>query len=147
MNPRLARRIAHFNRRFTNRLTRPLAPHLPGFGVVAHVGRRSGRTYETPINVFRQPDGFVVALTYGRDSEWVRNVVAAGGCELTTRGRRYRLTGPEVFRDPGRTAVPGPVRLALRALGCDDFMRLRRVDLASPEAGSPPARGTADETV
>jgi deazaflavin-dependent oxidoreductase (nitroreductase family) len=141
MNPRLARRIAHFNRRFTNRLTRPLAPHLPGFGVVTHIGRRSGRIYETPINVFRQPDGFVFALTYGRDSDWVRNVVAAGGCELIARGRRYRLTGPELFSDPGRKAAAPVARPILRLIGCEDFMRVRRVDPASPEAEGPAARG------
>jgi hypothetical protein len=70
VNSTLARRIAHVNKHFTNRLTRPLAPHLPGFGVVMHVGRRSGRTHETPTNVFRRRDGFVVALTYGRNSDW-----------------------------------------------------------------------------
>jgi deazaflavin-dependent oxidoreductase (nitroreductase family) len=144
VNPTLARRIAYVNKHFTNRLTRPLAPHVPGFGVVAHVGRRSGRTYETPINVFRRPDGLLVALTYGRNSDWVRNVVAAGGCELTTRGRHYRLTGPEVFRDPRREAVPRLVRQVLRLIGCEDFMRLRRVDATSPEAEAPPPPSRRD---
>jgi len=127
VDPALSRRIAHFNKRFTNHLTRPLAPHLPGFGVVTHVGRRSGRAYETPVNVFRRPDGFVVALTYGRDADWLRNVVAAAGCELTTRGRRHRLTGPEISHDPRREAVPPFVRPVLRLVGCDDFLRLRSV--------------------
>jgi hypothetical protein len=50
MNPRVARRLAHFNRRFTNHVARPLAMLLPGFGVVVHTGRRSGREYRTPVN-------------------------------------------------------------------------------------------------
>ncbi len=63
MSPRLRRRIAHFNRRFTNPVLQPLAARLPGFGVVVHTGRKSGREYRTPVNVFREPDGYVIALT------------------------------------------------------------------------------------
>jgi len=74
MDPRLAGRIARFNKRFTNRLTEPLAPHLPGFGVITHVGRRSGRTYRTPVNVFATEEGFVFALTYGREAQSRVNV-------------------------------------------------------------------------
>jgi deazaflavin-dependent oxidoreductase (nitroreductase family) len=125
MRPELARRIAHFNKRVTNRVTRPLAPHLPGFGVVVHTGRTSGKHYETPVNVFTRPNGFVIALTYGTGSDWVRNVVAAGGCELITRGRRYRLSNPEIVHDEAREDASRFARPILRLLGAADFMRLR----------------------
>jgi hypothetical protein len=55
--------MARFNKRVTNRLTRPLAPGCRAFGVVIHRGRKSGRVYETPVNVFRAGGGYVVALT------------------------------------------------------------------------------------
>jgi deazaflavin-dependent oxidoreductase (nitroreductase family) len=126
VKPELARRIARFNKRVTNRVAAPLAPRLPGFGVVSHVGRKSGRRYTTPVNVFTHPDGFVIALTYGKQAEWVKNVVAAGGCELTTRGRAYRLTDAHVFHDERRRPVPPFVRVPLRLVGAADFMRLRR---------------------
>jgi deazaflavin-dependent oxidoreductase (nitroreductase family) len=74
----IPRWVARANRLVTNRLARPLAMRAPGFGVVVHVGRKSGRVYRTPVNVFPAPDGYTVALTYGADAEWVRNVVAAG---------------------------------------------------------------------
>jgi deazaflavin-dependent oxidoreductase (nitroreductase family) len=125
MRPELARRIAHFNKRVTNRVTRPLAPHLPGFGVVVHTGRTSGKHYETPVNVFTRPNGFVIALTYGTGSDWVRNVVAAGGCELITRGRRYRLSNPEIVHDEAREDASRFARPILRLLGAAEFMRLR----------------------
>jgi hypothetical protein len=48
----LGRRIAIFNRHVTNRVLGPVAPWLPGFGIVVHTGRKSGRTYRTPVNVF-----------------------------------------------------------------------------------------------
>ncbi|SRR6266508_4994625 len=125
MNPRFARRLARFNRRFTNHLARPLATRLPGFGVVVHTGRRSGRGYRTPVNVFKQPGGgYVIALTYGRTADWVKNVVKAGRCELVMRGRRHRLVRPEIFRDDARHAVPRVVRPMLHRLGVAEFMRL-----------------------
>src|SRR5712692_5869519 len=87
----LPRWVARFNKRLTNRIIGPLAPYLPGFGVVVHLGRLTHRQYRTPVNVFRRPGGFVIALTYGPNADWVRNVLANGGCELEYRGRRVRL--------------------------------------------------------
>lgn len=123
MTPRLGRRIAHFNRRVTNRVLGPLAPRLPGFGVVLHVGRKSGREYRTPVNVFGGEGRFVIALTYGPESDWVRNVRAAGGCTLITRGRRHALTAPRLVHDETRMLVPAPVRVPLRLLNVADFLR------------------------
>jgi deazaflavin-dependent oxidoreductase (nitroreductase family) len=120
----LPRGLAAFNRRVTNRITGPFAGGLPGFGVVVHRGRRSQRVYRTPVNAFVAAGGYVVALTYGKDSDWIKNVLAAGGCDLVTRGRTVRLTAPELFHDEGQQNVPRPVRPILRALGVTDFMRL-----------------------
>ena len=122
----LPRKIARFNNRVTNHLTRPFVPYLPGFGLVVHIGRTSGRRYRTPVNVFERTDGFVIALTYGTESDWVRNVLAAGGCELITRGRRYQLADPEIFHDQSRRPAPAIARPILRAIGAADFMRLRQ---------------------
>ncbi|MBJ7598706.1 MAG: nitroreductase family deazaflavin-dependent oxidoreductase [Candidatus Nephthysia bennettiae] len=121
----LPKSLARFNLRVTNRVTGPLAGRLPWFGVLVHRGRRSGRTYRTPVNVFEIPDWYVVALTYGPDAEWVRNVLEAGECELQTRGRRVRLTAPRLVRDENRRLVPPPVRPILRALGVAHFLVLR----------------------
>jgi deazaflavin-dependent oxidoreductase (nitroreductase family) len=117
-------RAARFNRRVTNRLTRPLAPWLPLFGVVVHTGRTSGREYHTPVNVFRHDGDVVIALTYGSESDWVLNVLAAGGCDLITRRKRQTLTAPRLLHDERRTCVPVPVRIALRLLDVTDFLCL-----------------------
>jgi deazaflavin-dependent oxidoreductase (nitroreductase family) len=120
----IPRRVARINRVASNRALAPVARVLPGFGVVIHRGRRSGRQYRTPVNVFRTPDGYVVALTYGV-GDWARNVLAAGGCELETRHRTVRLTGPRLVRDPSRRAVPAPIRPLLAFIGVTEFIHLR----------------------
>ena len=128
----LPRRLARFNRAVTNRILGPVVRYLPGFAIVAHVGRRSGRRYRTPVNAYRRAGGYVIALVYGADSQWVRNVLAAGGADIETRGRRLHLVDPEVVRDPARSLVPNLVRVPLRLAGVDEFMLLKRADADAP---------------
>jgi deazaflavin-dependent oxidoreductase (nitroreductase family) len=119
--------VRRWNKAGLNRITRHVAPLLPGFGVIIHRGRRSGRQYETPVNVFPVEDGYVFALTYGPDTDWVRNVLAAGGCELRTRRRTIRLVSPRLFRDESRHAVRPVERQVLQVIGVADFLSLKTV--------------------
>jgi deazaflavin-dependent oxidoreductase (nitroreductase family) len=119
--------VATFNKRVTNRITGPFAAVLPGFAVVTHVGRKSGQTYTTPVNMFRRGADYVFAMTYGPNADWVRNVDAAGGATIRTRGHTVRLTGPRHFTDVRRSCVPAPVRPALRLIGVDRFMSMREL--------------------
>src|SRR5438309_7666590 len=116
--------LAKINHAVTNRITGLFAGWLPGFGILTHVGRKSGKVYRTPINVFRASSGFIIALTYSSQSEWVKNVLAAGGCELRTRGKKYQLSAPKVVRDPTRKRFPIPVRVVLKVVGADEYMEL-----------------------
>lgn len=116
--------VAAFNLAVTNRITGPFAGRLPGFGLLTHPGRKSGRLYRTPLNVFRTPEGFLIALTYGQQAHWVQNVLAAGGCRLETRGVAYELSLPVVVHDPGRRRFPLPVRIILKIVGAADFLQL-----------------------
>jgi deazaflavin-dependent oxidoreductase (nitroreductase family) len=124
----LPKRLARFNRLVTNRVLGPLARRLPGFAIVSHVGRRSGRVYRTPVNLFRSKDRYVIALTYGSDSQWVRNVLAAGAVDIETRGQHLHLVDPEVVHDAQRSLVPDPVRQMLRLANVSEFMLLERSD-------------------
>ena len=94
--------LAKINIAVTNRITGLFAGWLPGFGILTHVGRKSGKLYRTLINVFRARNGFIIALTYSSQCERVKNVLAAGGCELKTRGKKYQLAALNVVRDPSR---------------------------------------------
>jgi len=118
------RRVAAFHRAITNRIAIRFAARLPGFAILTSVGRKSGRHYQTPVNVFRQPGGFLIALTYGRDSGWVKNVLAAGGCQLETRGELLQLTAPVVVHDPTGCRFPLVVRIVLRLIDANDFLQL-----------------------
>jgi deazaflavin-dependent oxidoreductase (nitroreductase family) len=120
----ISKRVARLNRVGLNRLTRHIAPWAPGFGLVLHKGRRSGRTYETPVNVFPTPSGVRIALTYGPDTDWVKNVLAANGCQLRSRGRTRTLTAPKVVHDPTRSETRAFERRILRALQVEDFLDL-----------------------
>jgi deazaflavin-dependent oxidoreductase (nitroreductase family) len=134
----LPRAVARFNRRVTNRVLGPLAPYLPGFGVVVHRGRKTGRRYRTPVNVFPKTGGYVVALTYGPESDWVRNVLAEGGCTIETRGRAVHLTAPRLVHDEQRHAVPAPLRLVGGLGNVSDFLVLDRAAAPGPaRAGQP----------
>ena len=120
----LPKSLARFNKKATNRVAGLLAGWAPGMGIIHHVGRKSGRRYQTPVNVFRRDDGYLFALTYG-ETEWLANVLAAGGCELETRGRRVELVDPVIYTDPDRKDVPAPVRLILGFVDVDQFLTMR----------------------
>jgi deazaflavin-dependent oxidoreductase (nitroreductase family) len=114
-----------FTTRFINPVTRRFAGHLPGFAILIYRGRRSGRVYRTPMNVFHHGADYVFALTYGSDVQWVKNVLAAGGCELEMRGRRVRLTDPRLLVDPKQGLMPLPVRFFLRLMRVTEFLSMR----------------------
>lgn len=120
----LSRGVARFNRRVTNRINRHIAGWFPGFALLTHIGRRSGRTYCIPINAFRSDDGYRIALTYGPESDWVRNVIAAGGCEIVSQRRRIALTQPRIITDPLRRWAPPIVRQVIGMIGATQYMQL-----------------------
>ena len=117
--------LAKLNRSVTNRITRPVAGRLPGFAVVVHTGVRTGRRYRTPVNLFRAGNRYVIALTYGRERTWVKNVLAAGWCDVETRGRTVRLSRPRIVRDERQSIVPAAIRPGLRAMNVNEFLELR----------------------
>lgn len=122
----LPRAVARFNRVVTNPVQRLWAGRLPGFAIVEHTGRRSGATHRTPVNAFQTSDGFAIALTYGAESDWVRNVLAAGGGHLEHRGRRIRVQAPRVERGPqALELLPSAARRAQRLLKVDQVLTLR----------------------
>jgi deazaflavin-dependent oxidoreductase (nitroreductase family) len=111
--------------RYVNPVTRPLAKRLPSFATLTHRGRTSGRSYRTPINVFRRGDHYFFYLTYGSDVQWVKNVIAAGSCSIETRGRVVELAEPELVTDPELEPAPPYVRFVERRIaGVTQYLRM-----------------------
>jgi deazaflavin-dependent oxidoreductase (nitroreductase family) len=95
--------------------------------IIRHLGRQTGRAYETPVGVVADGDAFLIVLPYGRGTQWLRNVLAAGEATLMTEGATYRVDRPEVI--PTR-AVAGRLsradQRAVRLFGTTDCLRLHR---------------------
>ena len=106
-----------------NPLAMPLMRRLPPFAVLHHRGRRTGRSYDTPVQAYPTPDGWVVGLAYDRNSAWVLNLLAAGGGEMTRSGRRYQLTQVRRAGPEARELLPARASLMMRALRIDDFLQ------------------------
>ncbi|MEC3975601.1 nitroreductase family deazaflavin-dependent oxidoreductase [Amycolatopsis sp. H20-H5] len=109
-----ADRFARMNRAFANPVMRLWAGRVPPLAIVEHVGRKSGRKYRTPVTAFRIEGGFVVALPYGRDRDWVRNLTAAGGGVLVRLGKPLVIAKSTVV--PSDEASTFLSRRAVRAL-------------------------------
>jgi deazaflavin-dependent oxidoreductase (nitroreductase family) len=113
--------------RLINPITRRFVGRVPGFAIISYVGRTSGRTYRTPMNVFHRDGDYVFALTYGPEVQWVKNILAAGGCEIEEMGRTVRLRDPRRFSDPAASLMPLPVRFFLRLMRVTEFLRMTPV--------------------
>ena len=113
------------NRVFTNPLMRTVAWLVPPLAILHHVGRRSGRAYRTPVVAFRAAKGFVVPMTYGRDVDWARNLVAARGGEIEQMGRRFGLRNPRIVDgEKAYPHLPAVVRPALRLASFPGYVLL-----------------------
>ena len=111
----LRKRLARFNRVVTNPIQRLWAPYVPPWAVVVHRGRKTGAAYSTPVTAFTGEGVIAIALPYGDDTDWVRNLLAANGGEVRRRGKTHRLADPRVVDRGDRSALPRPARLASRA--------------------------------
>ena len=93
---KLSRGVARFNKRVTNRIQGLYAWLIPPWAVILHRGRRSGRQYRTPLFAFRRGRTLVIALFYGEESDWLRNLRAGGG-HVIRAGRTFTVGPPEVI--------------------------------------------------
>lgn len=134
-SPRMLRVVRRFNRAVTNRMQLRTAGR-PGAGasVIRHVGRRSGKDYETPIGAFEIDDGYIVTLPYGSGADWVQNVLAAGSAVLVHEGRTLPVDRPELIRvAEAREWYPPSEQRLHRLFGVEHGLRLH--DAGAP-AGS-----------
>ena len=95
-------------------------------GVIKHIGRKSGKPYETPVGVEETGDGFVITLPYGRRADWLQNVLAAGSATIVHEGQTYEVTDPVVVPLEGAQGLSeDDLRLA-RLFGVSECLKVRR---------------------
>ncbi len=98
---------------------------MPLYGVLEHRGRRSGKTFHTPVVVRPTADGFIVPMPWGEQTDWCRNVRAAGECVVRWKGRDYAMVQPEVIDSGAVAAAFGSFQTAMmRRLGINKCMRM-----------------------
>ena len=92
--------FARFNRRVTNPIQRLWAGRIPAHGILEHVGRRSGKTYRTPLMVYSADldgrPGMAIVLSYGPNRDWLKNITAANGGRMRRYGKTFGVTDPRV---------------------------------------------------
>jgi deazaflavin-dependent oxidoreductase (nitroreductase family) len=119
--------LRQVNKASFNRLTLTFGGrHL--FAVVHHVGRRSGHAYTTPVVAWPLSDGFIMSLPYGADTDWCRNLLAAGQGTIQWHGSAYTITKPEVIATAtARPLLPAWVSIVLRPLPVRHFLKVNRM--------------------
>jgi deazaflavin-dependent oxidoreductase (nitroreductase family) len=120
INPRTLRAVAHGE---------------SSYAVVHHVGRRSGKSYQTPVEAYRTADGALILLPYGPVTDWCRNVLAAGQCTVTLEGEDLALNAPEAV--PASVAeawVPADVGRRWHRQGIAHYLWLKSVPPTEFEA-------------
>lgn len=120
--------LARFNRHVTNPIQRLWAGWAPTFGILEHVGRKSGARYRTPLSVFGTDEGVAILLTYGPNRDWLKNITAAGEAEMRRHGKTIRLADPRVVtKEEAAAHVKGRVQKLFARLPFEQAVLLRRV--------------------
>ncbi len=133
-SPAILDRVRRFNRNVTNpRVLRTAGAPGAAASVIRHVGRVSGRPYETPVGPVAVGDDYVIALPYGPETDWVRNVMAAGGATLVHEGRQVPVARPEVVATSAVVDdLPASEQRTLRIFGVDQCLRVRTTSVDLP---------------
>jgi deazaflavin-dependent oxidoreductase (nitroreductase family) len=95
--------------KYFNPLVRPLSKRMPGFAVIKHRGRTSGKDYETIVTAYRKGSVLAIGLVHGK-TNWVKNVLAAGEADIHVGRKDLHLVNPRVL--PAGTVDPTLPRMA-----------------------------------
>jgi deazaflavin-dependent oxidoreductase (nitroreductase family) len=103
--------LEQFQIKYINPLVRPLSKRVPGFAVIKHRGRTSGKDYETIVAAYRKDSVLAVGLMHGK-TNWVKNVLAAGEADIHLGRKDLHLVNPRVL--PAGTVDPALPQVAQR---------------------------------
>jgi hypothetical protein len=127
LKQQIRHRFLAFGRSYFNPFTRQLIARSSRgpFAIVHRVGRRSGKSYETPIALEPVDGGSVFDLTYGPDVDWYKNILVSGGCTLSWHRKDYVIDKIEPLNaEDGRAAFPQPIRLIIHLIHKQHFFKM-----------------------
>ena len=120
--------VRRMNRSVTNpRVMRSAGTAGTQTSVIEHVGRRSGKTYQTPIDIIETTTRMLIALPYGDRTDWLRNVLDAGSATVVARGERIRVERPAVVATAAvAELIPARTLRTLRLFGVSQCLSLEK---------------------
>jgi deazaflavin-dependent oxidoreductase (nitroreductase family) len=119
----IARSFGPIANRFAGRRFFPL------WVILRHTGRTSGKPYATTVVALHTPDGFMIPLPFGSETQWAKNLFAAGGGSLRSHGREYRVIEPRIVdREAAAAYLPAVLRFAANRLGLRQYVIVRGVE-------------------
>lgn len=127
--------VRRLNRAVTNkRMMRSAGTPGAYASVVRHVGRSTGASYATPVGAVPTDSGFVIALPYGPETDWLKNVLAAGVAIIVHDGASHQVADPQLIpaAEAGRH-FPPKERRAHRLYGVDQFLLLRHAEVTAAD--------------
>lgn len=114
------RRHPRFGASWVNRVVDPwlvrqgiVASSRGEIGLLEHVGRKTGTVRLTPVHPVSIAEGVRIVAPLGVESQWVRNVIAAGHCRLQVGDVVHELDEPRLVIP---SEVEGLPRLTTRAM-------------------------------
>ena len=118
--------------------------HMGMAATVVHTGRRTGRSYATVTGARRSGSEFLIPLTFGTESDWCRNLRAAGGGAVRLDATTYEVVASRVYetrtiRPLVESTYPAAMRTLLKVLGIKAFLRLEIVSPLPTPTGAAPA--------
>ena len=115
--------MARTNRYWANPVVRGLSRTALPLMSIHHVGRVSGKPYKTPVWAFGRGDRLLIPLTYGPGTDWMQNVLAAGGCETIFHGQKLHASPVEiVYGEPRTQPLPRAVKAALELIKVREYL-------------------------
>jgi deazaflavin-dependent oxidoreductase (nitroreductase family) len=129
-SPIVLNTIRKLNRTYFNPRQRDAGDPGAYASLIRHTGRITGALYETPVVAAATEDGFVIALPYGPQADWVKNVLAKGSATIVNEGLTHRVSEPQVVAietaDPYFSAKD---QRAHRIFGTRECLRTRRDEI------------------
>ncbi|MGO4441885.1 nitroreductase family deazaflavin-dependent oxidoreductase [Mycobacterium sp. 2YAF39] len=120
--------VRRMNRSVTNpRVMRTAGTAGTQTSVIEHVGRKSGKTYETPVDIIETTTTLLIALPYGSRTDWLRNVLDAGSATVVTRGEHVRVGRPSLVSTADVVdLIPARTLLTLKVFGVSQCLSLEK---------------------